>query len=81
MTSPTNKEIESLSNYIIDAIKSLRLKNKTPNNESIFDHISKRSATNIDQDFVDIVLTTMLDKNLIQLEVVLIIFVEIKKSQ
>ena len=65
MTLPTNKEIESFSNYKIDAIKSLRLKNKRPNNESIFDHISKTSATNIDQDFVDIVLTTMLDKNLI----------------
>ena len=44
MTSPTNKEIESFSNYIIDAIKSLRLKNKRPNNELIFDHISKKSA-------------------------------------
>ena len=65
MTSPTKIEIESFSNYIIDAIKSLRLKNKRPNNELIFDHISKKSATNIDQDFVDIVLTTMLDKNLI----------------
>ena len=46
--SANNLQNESQFEFIINAVKEIRHNNKRPDNQTIFDHITKAVATNID---------------------------------
>ena len=68
-----NKESESLSNdtidifkpLIISAIESIRGKSKCPDIDAIYRHISMSEATNLDRDFIALVLNDLENQNVI----------------
>ena len=39
--------------FIINAIKEIRSNNKRPDNQSIFDHVTKTAASNMDHSQID----------------------------
>ena len=51
--------------FIINAIKEIRNNNKRPDNQPIFDHITKTTATNMDHSQIDESISNMLKNGLI----------------
>ena len=51
--------------FIINAIKEIRNNNKHPDNQTIFDHITKTAATNMDHGQIDELISNMLKNGLI----------------
>ena len=57
--SANNLQNEIQFEFIIYAIKEIRNNNKRPDNQTIFDHITKAAATNMDHGQIDELLSNM----------------------
>ena len=51
--------------YIIQAITKIRENSKRPDNVSIAEYINKSYATNVDGNYIDVILTMMIDNYII----------------
>ena len=50
---------------LLNLLETIRNNNKRSDEQSVFEHINKTSATNIDQKYITSVIEVMLNKNLI----------------
>ena len=62
--SANNLQNESQFEFIINAIKEIR-NNKNPVNQTIFNHVTKTAATNMDHSHIDELISSMLKNGLI----------------
>ena len=65
MNTTINSENETEFNFILNVIKEIRAASKRPDNQAILDHINKTSATNMDRNHIDEIISSMLEKQLI----------------
>ena len=63
--SANNLQNEIQFEFIINAIKEIRNNNKRPDNQTIFDHVTKTAATNMDHGLIDELISSMLNNGLI----------------
>ena len=63
--SANNLKNEIQFEFIINTIKEIRNNNKRPDNQTIFDHITKSAATNMDHGQIDELISNMLKNGLI----------------
>ena len=65
MNATINSESESEYHFILNVIKEIRAASKRPDNQAILNHINKTSATNMDCNHIDQIISSMLKKQLI----------------
>ena len=65
MNITINSENETEFNFILNVINEIRAASKRPDNQAILDHINKTSATNMDRNHIDEIISSMLEKHLI----------------
>ena len=65
MNTTINSENETEFHSILNVIKEIIAASKQPDNQAILDHINERSATNMDCNHVDKMISSMLEKQLI----------------
>ena len=65
MNITINSENETEFNFILNVINEIRAASKRPDNQAILDHINKTSATNMDRNHIDEIISSMLEKQLI----------------
>ena len=65
MNATINSESESEYHFILNVIKEIRAASKRPDNQAILDHINKTSATNMDRNHTDEIISSVLKKQLI----------------
>ena len=65
MNTPIYSENETEFHFILNVIKEIRAPSKRPDNQAIMDHINKTSATNMDRNHIDEIISFMLEKQLI----------------
>ena len=63
--SANNLQNEIQLEFVINAIKEIRNNNKRPNNQIIFDHVTKMAPTNMDHSQIDELIGSMLNNGLI----------------
>ena len=63
--SANNLQNEIQFHFIINALKEIRNNNKRPDNQTIFDHITKTAAANMDHSRIDELISNMLKNGLI----------------
>ena len=64
MNTPIYSENETEFHFILNVIKEIRAPSKRPTNQAIMDHINKTSATNMDRNQIDEIISFMLEKQL-----------------
>ena len=64
MNTPIYSENETEFHFILNVIKEIRAPSKRPDNQAIMDHINKMSATNMDRNHIDEIISFMLEKQL-----------------
>ena len=65
MNATINSESESEFHFILNVIKGIRAASKRPDNQAMLNHINKTSATNMDRNHIDQIISSMLKKQLI----------------
>ena len=65
MNATINSESESEFHFILNVIKEIRAASKRPDNQAMLNHINKTSATNMDRNHIDQIISSMLKKQLI----------------
>ena len=65
MNTIINSENENEFHFIVNIIKEIRATSKRPDNQAILDHINKMSATNMDLNHIDEIISSLLEKQLI----------------
>ena len=63
--SANNLQNEIQFHFIINALKEIRNNNKRPDNQTIFDHITKTAAASMDHSQIDELISNMLKNGLI----------------
>ena len=63
--SANNLQNEIQFEFIINAIKEIRNNTKRPGNQTIFDRITKTTATNVDHSQIDELISNMLKNGLL----------------
>ena len=65
MSTAISSENETEFRFILNVAKEFRAANKRPDNQPILDHINKKSATNMDRNHIDVMINSILEKQLI----------------
>ena len=65
MSTKISSENETEFRFILNVVKEVRAANKRPDNQAIQDHINKTSATNMDRNHIDVMISSILEKQLI----------------
>ena len=65
MSTTISSENETEFRFILNVAKEFRAANKRPDNQPILDHINKKSATNMDRNHIDVMINSILEKQLI----------------
>ena len=65
MSTTISSENETEFRFILNVVKEVRAANKRPHNQAILDHINKTSATNMDHNHIDVMISSILEKQLI----------------
>ena len=65
MNATINSESENEFHFILNVIKGIRAASKRPDNQAMLNHINKTSATNMDRNHIDQIISSMLKKQLI----------------
>ena len=65
MSTAISSESETEFRFILNVAKEFRAANKRPDNQPILDHINKKSATNMDRNHIDVMINSILEKQLI----------------
>ena len=65
MNTPIYSENETEFHFILNVIKEIRAASKWPDNQALMGHINKTSATNMDRNHIDEIISFMLEKQLI----------------
>ena len=65
MNATINSESESEFHFILNVVKEIRAASKRPDNQAMLNHINKTSATNMDRNHIDQIISSMLKKQLI----------------
>ena len=65
MSTTISSENETEFRFILNVVKEVRAANKRPDNQAILDHINKTSATNMDHNHIDVMISSILEKQLI----------------
>ena len=65
MNDTVSSENETEFHFILNVIKEIRAASKRLDTQAILDHIKKTSATNLDRNHIDAIISSMLEKQLI----------------
>ena len=65
MNTIINSENENEFHFIVNVIKEIRAASKRQDNQAIMDHINKMSAANMDLNYIDEIISSLLEKQLI----------------
>ena len=65
MSTTISSENETEFRFILNVVKEVRAANKRPDNLAILDHINKTSATNMDRNHIDVMISSILERQLI----------------
>ena len=65
MNTTINSESESEFHFMLNVTKEIRAASKRPDNQAILDHINKTSATNMDRNHTDEIISSVLKNQLI----------------
>ena len=65
MNTTINSESKTEFHFILNVIKKIIAATKQPDNQAILDHINKTSATSMDQNYLEEIISSMLEKQLI----------------
>ena len=65
MNTTINSESKTEFHFILNVIKKIIAATKQPDNQAILDHINKTSATIMDQNYLEEIISSMLEKQLI----------------
>ena len=59
MNTTINSESESEFHFVLNVIKEIRAASKWSDNQAILDHINKMSATSMDRNHIDEIISSM----------------------
>ena len=65
MNTRINSESETEFHFILNVIKEIRAASKQLDNQAILDHINKMSGTTMDCNYIEEIISSMLEKQLI----------------
>ena len=65
MNDTVSSENETEFHFILNVIKEIRAASKRLDTQATLDHIKKTSATNLDRNHIDAIISSMLEKQLI----------------